>query len=303
MLLNDEIRLLDILPYGSDGASAPIHCETRVVALSDKPVYEVLSYRWGDPEAKRVVTLDNQQTFVTTKLHAALLRVRLEDKQRTIWIDQLCIDQDNLTEKAVQIRLMREIYTNCSQCLIWVDEINPTVPQADAEAIIDALNSIAYKTLPVPPCLASASAFHGPIQALKSISVGTHPWWNRIWTVQESILPANKVFLWGPLQLPWDTLAHCAYAWTGTSDNPAQAMWDLLSKAPPKAAQDIRDILGHLFCNVIWIDSAHQQRDTPVATTAKWRGRQATEPRDKVFGLLGLLPRGMELYYTDRCDY
>ncbi|PVH84323.1 hypothetical protein DL98DRAFT_512693 [Cadophora sp. DSE1049] len=301
-MLENEIRILDILPHGSDSPQALLKCEVRVVNLSDKPVYDALSYRWGDPGSRRCILVDDQEVFVTDNLHAALLRLRQEDEKKTIWIDQLCIDQKNQEEKVVQVRLMREVYSNCHRCLIWMDEISESVRQSDAEAVLDVLSWMADRSLPVPPCTASSSAFEGPIHALSSIGVGVHQWWDRVWTVQEAILPSTKVFLWGPFRLSWETLTKCSYVWTGTG-LPAE-LSDMMWKPKSPDLSAIMDrTLGWLFCNVIWINSAHSQYEEPVQTIIKWCGRQATDPKDKVFGLLGLLPPVMERRFTDQCDY
>lgn len=161
-LKSGEIRLLDILPCDNNDTQAPVHCELRVAAPLDKPLYEVLSYRWGDPTHRTSVTVDNSELLITLNLHAALIRIRRQEGKRTIWIDQLCIDQSNIEERIAQVHLMREIYSSCTQCLIWVDEISNTITRADAESIIDVLSWMGDQTLPTPPCLASSSAFHGP---------------------------------------------------------------------------------------------------------------------------------------------
>lgn len=305
-MLEGEIRILEILPYQSAGPQASIQCELHAAALSDKPVYEALSYRWGNPESKRCILVNQTQTLVTANLHMALLRLRRKDERRTIWIDQLCIDQDNKVEKAIQVRLMGEIYSNCTQCLIWMDEIADSIPLSDAESILEMLSWITNRRLPVPACLASVSAFQGPIQALRSISVDQHPWWERIWTIQEAILPPRKTIHWGPLELPWETLSSCATVWFGSeSDAPLNELNDfvqLLSNANAEIIEGIQ-AMEWLFCNVRWIDSAKYEREEPIITAVKWRRRKATDLRDKVFGLLGLLPSDMELQRTAKCDY
>lgn len=298
MFLADKIRILDILPSGSDGVDGPIRCDIHVEALADKPIYEAISYRWGDPDSTISITVADKSTLVTANLYAVLRRLRLANEVRSVWIDQLCIDQEDMEEKAMQVRLMREIYSNCSQCLIWMDEIDANVSLADAEAAIGILNWMINPELSVPPCIESASLAQGPVRALASIGVDEHEWWKRIWTVQEVILPSHKTFLWGPLHIPWDTLAKCSRVWTGTGAPDA-----LLQLRWYNPTANIDRVMGWLFCNVIWINIAHGQRDPPILTAMKWRGRKATDQRDKIFGLLGLLPEGMELPHTDRCNY
>lgn len=315
-----EIRLLDILPYDDGDAQAPVCCELRVADLRDEPVYEVLSYRWGDPGHRTSVTVNGTETPVTPNLHAALLRLRRpegeEGRRRTIWIDQLCIDQGNAEERIAQVRLMRDIFSRCTRCVIWLDDVDPAaVPRAaDAEAIVSVLRWMGGtqhddadpNPPPSPPaCLASPAAFHGPIRALASIGPDAHPWWDRIWTVQEAILPSRKVLLWGALSIPWDALTAAARAWTSSTAFPA-ALETLLRQyggARGEVTRTTVTVMTHLFCNVKWVDLAHRRREPPVMSAMKWRWRKATVPSDNVFGLLGLLPPEMRLAHTGRCGY
>ncbi|KAF3767018.1 HET-domain-containing protein, partial [Cryphonectria parasitica EP155] len=122
-LTRDHIRILDIIPYGPDGtADDPLRCEYHIVALSENPTYETLSYRWGDADNKIQIEVRGQQIPVTRNLYRALLRLRRPDQTRSIWIDQLCINQEDNIEKTAQVRFMRQIYSQCTQCNVWLDE-------------------------------------------------------------------------------------------------------------------------------------------------------------------------------------
>ncbi|KAL2076173.1 hypothetical protein VTL71DRAFT_1116 [Oculimacula yallundae] len=304
MLLDNEIRILDILPYGTRGPRGPLECEVRVENLSDCPVYDTLSYRWGDPGSKRYILVDNHEFFVTETLFAALLRLRQKETKQSIWIDQLCIDQSNLIEKAIQVRLMGEVYSKCNQCFIWMEEIDNSIPLAHVEAIIEMLSWMADngRSLPVPACLASPSDFQGPCKALNSIGPFEHPWWHRIWTVQEAIIPLKKSLLWGPIRLSWDTLSSCANIWT-TVGAPIELKKRIYDTDVPSVDYTVSAIFGWLFCNVVWVDEARKFPDHPIMALLRWNRRNATDLRDKVFGLLGLISSDVELYYTSRCDY
>lgn len=87
-MLENEIRVLTILPYGVDGPQAPLKCERHVVNLSDNPVYDTLSYRWGGPDTRHI-RVDSQDISVTENLHAALLHLRQKDEKESTWIDQV----------------------------------------------------------------------------------------------------------------------------------------------------------------------------------------------------------------------
>jgi hypothetical protein len=63
---------------------------------------------------------EEQAQFVTPQLLMAFRRLRLPVLSRYLWIDQLCIDQDNNVEKGPQIQLMGDIYRNAERVVIWL---------------------------------------------------------------------------------------------------------------------------------------------------------------------------------------
>jgi hypothetical protein len=117
------IRLLKLEPTSDDGM---IHCSRHVVPLSEAGRYEAVSYVWGDPALKKDhIICDNRLQNVTPNLYSALFHLRSPDSQRVLWIDQLCIDQDDLKEPAQQVEMMGEIYSKASRVLIWLGRESP----------------------------------------------------------------------------------------------------------------------------------------------------------------------------------
>jgi hypothetical protein len=57
---------------------------------------------------------------VTTNLELALRHLRRENRARTLWIDALCINQENEDEKMIQIQGMNWIYANASPVVVWL---------------------------------------------------------------------------------------------------------------------------------------------------------------------------------------
>ncbi|KAH6971448.1 heterokaryon incompatibility protein-domain-containing protein [Ilyonectria sp. MPI-CAGE-AT-0026] len=57
---------------------------------------------------------------VTTNLELALRYLRQEKCVRTLWVDALCINQDNEEEKTVQIQHMGWLYANSSPVVVWL---------------------------------------------------------------------------------------------------------------------------------------------------------------------------------------
>jgi hypothetical protein len=99
----DSICILELLP-GEDGS--PIKCTTRVAALSKAGPYEAVSYVWGKGPQSRSVLVDGEDVDVTETLHATLRRFRNPAASRSIWVDQLCIDQSNSKEETRQVNMM-----------------------------------------------------------------------------------------------------------------------------------------------------------------------------------------------------
>ena len=103
-------------------------CELVYAQLADAVPYEALSYCWGDPRKRGVLNVrvsgDTWELSATTALLAALRRLRhgCKGTRRTLWVDAVCINQDNLEERASQVRLMREIYTRASSVVVWVGD-------------------------------------------------------------------------------------------------------------------------------------------------------------------------------------
>ncbi|KAK4111542.1 HET-domain-containing protein, partial [Canariomyces notabilis] len=109
--------VLTILPGKmSDG----IVCKLRNVSLADRPQYEALSYVWGDGKPEKVISVNGQKFKITANLEAALRRLRRERKSRTMWIDTICIDQDNLNEKSHQVQKMWKVYSKASSVVAWL---------------------------------------------------------------------------------------------------------------------------------------------------------------------------------------
>jgi len=84
------------------------------------PWYHALSYVWGDAINITPIQLDRSDFRVTKNLHSALHYIRLRTEVLTIWIDAICINQNDLKERGQQVQLMGRIYTGPEKCIIWL---------------------------------------------------------------------------------------------------------------------------------------------------------------------------------------
>ena len=304
-LSRHEIRILQLLPPADTNATnAPIVCQIQVVDLDQKPKYEALSYRWGDVQDTRTIQVSDATVTVTKTLEAALQRLRLPRRARSLWIDQLCIDQENNDEKIRQVRMMDIIYRRCSQCIIWLGELGGETSDEDAAAAFELLEYIAdSERLPNPEAFTSPDAFKGTMHAIQAMSIQKHPWWKRVWTLQESVLPPHKLVVWGSHTLPWRVLSQAADA---RINGYSQELSDHLDEYARTTEVVSLDPLGWLLLHVTWTDGTLDPDNANailLLVLMIWREkRYATNPVDQVFGYLGLLPR-KQLPHTEKCDY
>ncbi|KAK6225294.1 hypothetical protein QIS74_01341 [Colletotrichum tabaci] len=290
MLSGDQIRVMELLPSGDEGPAAPLRCHVHIVSLSSNPDYEAVSYVWGVPDGKTSIEVSGRSFGISSNLDALLRRLRYTNRKRQIWADQICIDQNNLSEKTTQVKMMGDIYSKCRQCLIWMGEIPESVPQSGVE---DAIHLLEFMATPddvnVPEFLSTRDKFIKVFEVLYLIHPHGNTWWSRIWTVQEVILPERKTILWGPKVLSWELLSQAMHTWT-TQYMPS--LMDILLD------EDFQE-MNALSANIVWINYGRNS-DLPSILVTKWRNRKATDMRDKVFGLLGLVPDHVDLEYTGR---
>jgi hypothetical protein len=97
-----------------------IEGDLREAALDDKIAFEALSYTWGDPHFPRSIFLNGYSLKVTESLYQALVQLRLSHKERLLWIDAICINQEDGRDRNHQVAYMHRIYKLATQVLVWL---------------------------------------------------------------------------------------------------------------------------------------------------------------------------------------
>jgi hypothetical protein len=195
---------------------------------------------------------------------------------------------------------MSKVYTECTRCIAWLGEVKDGIPPADAESTIDLIQYMATITrsddpdsIAVPQEL--CSKFNAAVAALGTIEHDQNPWWRRIWTVQEAALPEEVILQWGPFELPWSTVEEARTTWV--TYIPPQ-LWSLLEGVPFEDAEVLYSFMAH----VAWLGSLRPLAHQPWNMIQVYRLREATDPRDGIYGLMGLVEKGC-LPITEKCDY
>jgi hypothetical protein len=109
------------------------------------------------------------------------------------------------------------------------------------------------------------------------------------------VVPRSVSMAWGPHLISWLDVLRAKHSIINEGDrlHAVTGQW-------PAYFQSINSLTAH----VAWIagQRTHQTNVGALRTVYKWRWRNATDKRDKIYGLLGLIAPG-SLPITQECDY
>jgi len=115
-----SIRLLCLEPCSN--GTGELRAHFLLSCIDQPPEYEALSYTWGEPVFPERLHVGDAIINITANLARALLYFRRMEKPRALWIDAVCINQDNVQEKGQQVSIMGNIYRNAKRVMIWLDD-------------------------------------------------------------------------------------------------------------------------------------------------------------------------------------
>jgi len=126
-----SFRVLRLLPAQRwIGQALPIEIELSEADLDSPPIFEAISYAWGQEEANAIVICDGRCLLVTPNVVSVLQALRLSDSSQVLWVDSICIDQSSVPERNMQVPRMRSIYRQATKVWVWLGEGWPEVNAA-----------------------------------------------------------------------------------------------------------------------------------------------------------------------------
>ncbi|KAF2679719.1 HET-domain-containing protein [Lentithecium fluviatile CBS 122367] len=179
-----SIRVLEVLPrrLGAEYTE----CLMRHTDLNDE--YTCLSYTWGSPTLPSDIIQINGKRFLVRPNLLSFLRVaRKKYPSRPLWIDALCIDQENVEERNHQVQQMGQIYARATQVISWLGKTEEDQKFLSHEEFTRPSSSINKDVLisPVP---------YQDIPLGLRMSFLGNEYWGRAWIIQELVL-ARQVIL------------------------------------------------------------------------------------------------------------
>lgn len=221
---------------------------------------------------------------VTFNLAEALLHLQCEDEERILWIDAICINQNDLAERGKQVQRMAEIYKLAHQTLVWLgpEDRNSSLALI-ALAQLASTVDVDYVTEEVYGRQGHEIIYQESMSALyydektrcSLVSLLRKPWFRRLWVWQEARAnPDHTVVLLGGNSLPWRLLQKAVLVFNSQSKAPAETS-ELLLQA-------------YQLCH---IPSFYSMEDLLYDT----RNSLCADSRDRVFALIGMLDSGRRL--------
>lgn len=167
-LAEAEFRLVRVLPE----RMSTVKCKIFHQSFNDPVKYTAVSYAWGDSVEKKPLVLEEAIIMVAASLYDALESVRQKHQDVLVWIDALCIDQDNEFERAKQVGLMGQIYSQAESVAVCLG------PEADDSPwAMKLLEKVANKTVS-PQSIRSREDARGSA-ALAALF--KRQYWKRLW--------------------------------------------------------------------------------------------------------------------------
>ncbi|KAE8376750.1 heterokaryon incompatibility protein-domain-containing protein [Aspergillus bertholletiae] len=321
-LVSNEIRLLTLLPGKWPD---PVYCEWSIASLNAKPKYQALSYVWGRSKHLQPIYLNGSPIHITKHLRRALLQLRGDHEAVCLWVDAVCINQWDDKEKTEQVKMMGRIYAQSQEVVVYLgDAFAPSFSES-FNSPSDMGDDVSHTMTP-QQCY-SMSTFNGVdtglvwrrrmsyrdgsylfcfiqlladgvdmnsfitgkdrdsldkvMEALR-LFLSAVQWWKRVWVIQEVVTPRRIMILYGSMIAPWETFVKAA---DRLHDNPQMEI--------PSFATDDTKILAEFSRRIRSIESIRNrwqsaEQITLLQLLRQFSGREATDPRDKVYALLGL---------------
>ncbi|CAI6331468.1 unnamed protein product [Periconia digitata] len=279
--VSDEIRLVRLLP--AKNRDDDVQCVITHTALHRGLCFEALSYAWGSTVLSQTIHTFEGIVRVTQNCSDALRDLRHQDESRLLWIDAICINQESNDEKNHQVPLMSKIYAAASRTLIYIGP-DLLATARDTFRHLEEGDGYCHKCEDCRLRRMSNSNLswhrttrkHGPETMWNDLTriVGM-PWFSRVWVLQEIANSKKALLVWGTESVDWKVLSTTAiriYSDTASyrSRFPAWRQFRLpptllLADSDPRPFNDLYTLI-------------HFAKNT-----------HASDPRDKVFALLGLL--------------
>ncbi|KAJ8126358.1 hypothetical protein O1611_g7280 [Lasiodiplodia mahajangana] len=291
----DSIRVFVLAP--SSDSTAHIQGEIVEVRLSEVCVesgYTALSYVWGQDDAKYGILVGDCLLEVRANLFSALCSLRREDRNVRLWVDALCINQDDINERNHQVQQMRRIYSSALETIIYLGDLYGGYTEQQAWSFLERY---AARTMNEDGDLDSDLPAKKERQVFLYEVLG-RPWFQRLWVLQEAVVSKKLSIQGGHRRISWDDFCKVViltpkyndqYNATFFGTDQIDQLEMVMNIFHVRCAYQSLHGMGHLLPS--WSSQAQTHKDNILDILdllRRTRSHQASDPRDKIYGLLGI---------------
>ncbi|TGO37574.1 hypothetical protein BHYA_0094g00380 [Botrytis hyacinthi] len=115
-------------------------------------------------------------------LYAALLDLRDHSFERILWVDTICIDQNNIEERNQQVQLIAKIYSSAYRVVVWLGE-----EKLETRGALEAIQLFANEEL--------IKHLKEEVEQQCVLNLLRNPWFQRIWVLQEIATARNVIVI------------------------------------------------------------------------------------------------------------
>ncbi|PQE30867.1 heterokaryon incompatibility het-6 protein [Rutstroemia sp. NJR-2017a WRK4] len=301
-----QLRILTLLPGKfEESLKGSFTVQQFLPTNRQIPKYDALSYVWGDQaELEPIAILHDSQWKekpIEASLAIALRHLRLWNEPREIWCDSLCINQDDLIERAAQVLRMGEIYQEADRVIVWLgpeeDDSSVAIKILDYIGSNVRFDAAKYELSPLP---GAEQEFEDPTSSLSYTErewltikkLFARSWFKRLWVRQEIVLAnTSATVVAGHSTTTWSRFGQAA----GCIEVKI-ALGALSAYFPSRFVGDVSNVVA-LFRTTLF---RH-----PIALLNFTRSCQCTDERDHVYSLLGLIGSGYKIqpHYTQSAKH
>lgn len=296
-----EIRLLKIEPGLQND---DIFCTFAYAELSQKLVsyYETISYTWGDASLRGTIKVHGYVVDVPHSAEVVLRQFRLLRGERCLWIDAVCINQEDLDERSHQVSLMSDIYSKTVLNLIWLGENDADTMKKAHESMNTVIREMMRDTNDYCDLTKHLYATMGQLLYSKTAITSTgidweairnyysSPWFGRLWIVQEAALAAKSICYSGKSMQPLERVLKVAI-WILHKINAMPA--GFVFPQGLKCAAAIFMYADHEYGRHEILYNRGQCATTLDLLLGSLSDFDARDTRDHIFGIVGLYQKYM----------